>query len=154
MKKVILLILGVITVALIVFQYKVGIKYQSDLSEIKEEIDEIYELIALNNMTQGNILTNHGRLLHYIAGHQSSQFVNFCPECGLLEQLQIRAAKIDNKITELSEFVGTNPNDPTSAEKIKEIESLQREATLATQKIFSADEQAKELSKLIKVKVE
>lgn len=140
------------TTALFRQQIKQEVQDQKDIAEIKEEIESIYEVVALNNETQGNILSHHGRLLHYISGHQSNNFVKFCPECGLLEQLAIRRLNIDKRVVEISEFLIKNPDDPTAADKKKELEELNNEDKLATQKIYSADERAKELSKLIKVR--
>ena len=119
------------------------------LAKIDAKIEEVNKNIDLNNITQNNILDHHGRLLHYISGHNSSKFVFFCPECALLKELNIRVNKIDDRIHELSEFLALHPEDPTFAEKQKEIIALTEESVLANQKIFSADERAKELSKII-----
>lgn len=127
---------------------------ESRLEAIEKSFDEIDEAIALNNVTQENILDYHGRLLHYLSGHSSNDFVRGCPECGLLEQLTIRKRKIDDRVRELSEFISENPDDPTVEAKKAEIAELDAELVVATQKIFSADEQAKKLSKLVKVRIE
>lgn len=121
--------------------------------ETKKDIDGIYEAITLNNKTQSVMLTHHGRLLHYISGHQPhNEFVKGCPECGLIEQLEIRRTRIYDRTIELAEFIVNNPNDSTIADKQKELEELNEEDKLATQKLFSADKRAKELSNLIKSK--
>lgn len=146
---------GWVAMDLIRAEFKSGAQQQEDRivnavdKKLEEKLEDVYEAVALNNVTQNNILDNHGRLLHYIAGHNSGKFILYCPECGLLEQLAIRKHKIDDRIVELSEFIQKNPEDSTVPEKTKEIQELTQEANLATQKIFVADERAKELSKLM-----
>lgn len=141
---------GWIVTDLVRSEFKRAFKEQEEriVKAVQTEVDGVYEAVALNNVTQGNILDHHGRMLHYIAGHNSNKFVKFCPECGLLEQLAIRKKKIDDRIFELSEKIAKNPEASNESEK-KELNELTLEANLATQKIFSADERAKDLSKLM-----
>ena len=141
--------LGWIATDLVRYEFKRTLKEQEEriVKAVKTECDGVYEAVALNNVTQGNILDHHVRMLHYIAGHNSNKFVIFCPECGLLEQLGIRRKKIDNRIVELSDKIAKK----TATESDKnELQELALEVSLVTQKIFSADERAKELSKLVK----
>lgn len=141
---------GWITTDLVRIEFNRQSKAQEEriVKAIHDEVEGVYEAVALNNVTQSNILDHHGRMLHYIAGHNSNKFVKFCPECGLLEQLAIRRKKIDDRIVELSEKIAKNPEASNESEK-KELNELTLEANLAAQKIFSADERAKELSKLM-----
>lgn len=118
-------------------------------ADYAKEIENIYKLIEANNATQGSILGTQGRLLHYLAGHQS--FHKGCPECGLIEQLEIRRKEIDDRSADLSAFIDANPNDPSVADKKKEINDLAIEANEATRRIFHSQQRAKEIGSSTKV---
>lgn len=117
--------------------------------KVNADVQEIFKLISANNSTQGVILGHQGRLLHYLAGHDS--FHKFCPECGLIEQLELRRKEIDDRSAELSAFIEANPNDPSIADKKKEITDLAIEANEATRRIFHSQQRAKEIGSSTKV---
>jgi hypothetical protein len=122
--------------------------------DVEDGIDEIYRLIASNNSTQSNILDHHGRLLHYVAGHDFRNFVHGCPECGLLEQLNKRKSELSDRIQELSEWLEKNKEDPKFEDKKAKLIGLHVELNLVSGHIYNADDRAKKIGELMMKRIQ
>lgn len=145
---------GWMTMDLVRDAFRREVKNEKLLSEVHDDIEEIYKLISLNNMTQGNILDHHGRLLHYVAGHDFRHFVQGCPECGLLDELNLRKSKLSDEIHDLAEWLENNKQDPKFEEKKAKLIGLSEELNLVTGHIYNADDRAKKIGELMMKRIQ
>lgn len=129
-------------------------KSQKSISEIQSDIEEIYKLISANNTTQGNILDHHGRLLHYVAGHDFRHFVQGCPECGLLDQLNQRKFELSEQVHDMAEWLENNKQDPKFEETKAKLIGLNEELNLITGHIYNSNDRAKKIGEMMMKRIQ
>lgn len=147
-------IVGWMTMDLVRDAFRREVKNEKSLSEIHEDIEEIYKLISANNSTQGNILDHHGRLLHYVAGHDFRHFVQGCPECGLLDELNRRKSELSDTIHDLAEWLENNKQDPKFEDMKAKLIGLSEELNLVSKHIYNADDRAKKIGELMMKRIQ
>lgn len=133
------------------FLFTVGHKVSSKFNEIDEHLVSLYDLNNRNSHTLIKVRDDYAGLTHYISGHDYRHPINSCPECGLLQQLYMMEVALEEQTEKLAE--ANSELDPSSKEyknNQEVIDKLLLEKMQIKKHLFSMDERAKEVNKIMR----
>lgn len=128
---------------------------RGDIDEIQEHQIEIYKMFEAVNRQINQIHGDYQRVGHYISGHDFRHPTDFCPECGMLFELNKRKNEIDQRIINLSEeqeeLKQSGLQDSKEfKDKTEEINRLTIERGLVDKHLYSSDQRAIEVNKVMR----
>lgn len=128
---------------------------RGDIDEIQEHQIEIYNLMARQNEQIHQIHGDYQRVCHYISGHDFRHPTDFCPECGLLFDLNKRKDEVNTRVINLAEeqeeLTQSGLKDSKEfKDNIEEINRLTIEHGLLNKHLYSADQRAIEVNKVMR----
>lgn len=146
---VIVVILGFMT--LFVLGYNAEIERKNRDSSIDEHLTSIYDLLNRNSRTIIKCRDDYASLTHYISGHEYRHPINHCPECGLLQQLDMMEDFLDESCQKLAVVNdGLDKNSKEYKNNQEVIDKLTLEKLQIKKHLFSMDERAKEVNKIMR----
>lgn len=129
----------------------------TELAEMNEHIIEIYNRLVDVNRNTSQVHSDYMRVNHYISGHDFRHPTDYCPECGLLKELEKREVELDTRIMvladELEELKQSGLQDsPEFKVKAEEINRCTIEEMSLNKHLHSADQRAIEVNKVMRDK--
>ncbi len=128
---------------------------QADYKELVEHIIEHYKMNESINRQLGQVHGDYQRVTHYVSGHDFRQPTDFCPECALLFEINKRKEEVNQRTIilaeEQEELKQSGLKDSKEyKDKTDEINRLTIEAGLINKHLYSADQRAIEVNKVMR----
>lgn len=124
---------------------------QADIQQINEHFVSLYDLTSRNAKTIIKCRDDYAALTHYISGHDYKHPINHCPECGLLQQLDMMQDILEQKCEELAVLNTTLSSESKEYKNNQEvIDKLTLEKMNIKKHLFSMDERANVVNKIMR----
>lgn len=124
---------------------------QADIQQINEHFVSLYDLTNRNSKTIIKCRDDYASLTHYISGHDYRHPIEYCPECGLLQQLDIMEDFLDESCQKLAVINdGLDKNSKEYKNNQEVIDKFTVEKLQIKKHLFSMDERAKEVNKIMR----
>lgn len=130
-------------------RHVVNAKVEEELVGINDELERINGMIYLS---KGDMM----RIYHFVAGHRSFSSEDprgrtFCPECGLIVDLEERKVDLDNEVATLSEHLvelrsAGKSDDQEFKDGVKRINEINTELDLIQKSLYRRMAMEKALS--------